>query len=400
MLLRNYELFSIEKSESIASMYDRFTLIINGLEGLGKTFSNSEKVKKILRCLPDEWEAKVTVIEEAKDLDTLSLDQLMGSLMTHEMKMNERKVAAPSKEIALQTSIKEGEESDKEEMVLAAKYVRNLFRQGNDFKKEVKKKEDKKKEQIICFECKKPDHMKVDCPQLKNKRRFKRRAFKVTLDDSDTESSESEQEEMANMCFMANTDDEVSSSNDFFSDNESPSPTYDELEKAYGKLCDLYERLATRYLNLKETNSSSSSKIEESLKEEICMLKTSLDKEKEKNKELADKLEKQKLTLEKFTQGTKALDIILGSQKCVFDKSGLGYKPKVNEKYFKNFFVKAKSRNEPTITCTYCNKKGHKAYSCYVRKYGAKAMKKVWKIKDIIPNMFGPEKAWVPRAPT
>jgi hypothetical protein len=125
-----------------------------------------------------------------------------------------------------------------------------------------------------------------------------------------------------------------------------------------------------------------------------------LKKEKDKNKDLTEKLEKQKFTLEKFTQGTKALDIILGNQRCVFDKCGIQYKPKINQKYFKNFFVKAKSRNEPKITCSYCNKNGHKAYACYVRKYGAKSMKKVWKKKGIISNIPGPGKVWVPKTPT
>ncbi|KAH1046516.1 hypothetical protein J1N35_037300, partial [Gossypium stocksii] len=36
------------------------------------------------------WEAKVTTIKEAKNLETLSLDELIGSLLTHEMRTNER----------------------------------------------------------------------------------------------------------------------------------------------------------------------------------------------------------------------------------------------------------------------------------------------------------------------
>ena len=32
--------------------------------------------------------------------------------------------------------------------------------------------------------------------------------------------------------------------------------------------------------------------------------------------------------------------MILASQKCVFDKKGLGYKSSNNKKYFKNYFVK------------------------------------------------------------
>ncbi|GAV83594.1 DUF4219 domain-containing protein/UBN2 domain-containing protein, partial [Cephalotus follicularis] len=68
----------------ISDMFTRFTTIINSLKNLGKSYSNQELVRKILRCLPKCWTPKVMAIEEAKDLSTLPLEQLLGSLMTHE----------------------------------------------------------------------------------------------------------------------------------------------------------------------------------------------------------------------------------------------------------------------------------------------------------------------------
>ena len=64
---RQYELFKMEQNESVYSMYTRFTDIVNTLRALGKTFSNSKKVKKIIRSLPKKWRPKRTAIEEAKD---------------------------------------------------------------------------------------------------------------------------------------------------------------------------------------------------------------------------------------------------------------------------------------------------------------------------------------------
>ena len=51
---------------------------------MGKTFSNSEKVKKIIRSLPKKWRPKRTAIEETKNLNTLPLDDLIGSLISYE----------------------------------------------------------------------------------------------------------------------------------------------------------------------------------------------------------------------------------------------------------------------------------------------------------------------------
>jgi hypothetical protein len=47
-------------------------------EALGKPIANSEKVQKILRELPSEWDPQVTAIMEAKDLDAIEFSSLTG----------------------------------------------------------------------------------------------------------------------------------------------------------------------------------------------------------------------------------------------------------------------------------------------------------------------------------
>ncbi|GAV65415.1 UBN2 domain-containing protein, partial [Cephalotus follicularis] len=84
MLVHEYELFQMNEDKDIKSMFTRFNKIINALQSLDKTFSNSELVRKILRCLPRSWMPKVTAIEEAKNLSILPLEDLLGSLMTYE----------------------------------------------------------------------------------------------------------------------------------------------------------------------------------------------------------------------------------------------------------------------------------------------------------------------------
>ena len=88
LLMRKYELFEMGDRETIMDMYTRFTHITNELKSLGKTFTTEELVRKILRFLPRSWEAKVTAIQEAKDLKILSLDELIGNLQTYELRRN------------------------------------------------------------------------------------------------------------------------------------------------------------------------------------------------------------------------------------------------------------------------------------------------------------------------
>ncbi|GAV71526.1 UBN2 domain-containing protein, partial [Cephalotus follicularis] len=52
MLVHEYELFLMHDNESISDMFTHFTTIVNSLKNLGKSYSNQELVRKILRCLP------------------------------------------------------------------------------------------------------------------------------------------------------------------------------------------------------------------------------------------------------------------------------------------------------------------------------------------------------------
>ncbi len=67
IFVHQYELFKMQGNETIKEMFTRFTQIVNSLNSLGKTFTNEEMVRKILRCLPKgKWGPKVTAIEEAQ----------------------------------------------------------------------------------------------------------------------------------------------------------------------------------------------------------------------------------------------------------------------------------------------------------------------------------------------
>jgi len=101
MLVHQYELFKMKDDESIEQMYSRFQTLVSGLQILKKSYVASDHVSKILRNLPARWRPKVTAIEEAKDLNTLSVEDLVSSLKVHEIGLNEHEPAKKVKSIAL-----------------------------------------------------------------------------------------------------------------------------------------------------------------------------------------------------------------------------------------------------------------------------------------------------------
>jgi hypothetical protein len=101
ILVHQYELFKMKDDETIDQMYSRFQTLVSGLKILKKSYVASDHVSKILRSLPASWRPKVTAIEEAKDLNTLSVEDLISSLKVHELSLNEHEPVRKVKSIAL-----------------------------------------------------------------------------------------------------------------------------------------------------------------------------------------------------------------------------------------------------------------------------------------------------------
>ena len=60
--------------------------MVNSLKGLDEKVEEGTIVQKVLTSLPDRFDSKISAIEEAKDLDTLKMDELHGILTTYEMR--------------------------------------------------------------------------------------------------------------------------------------------------------------------------------------------------------------------------------------------------------------------------------------------------------------------------
>ncbi|KAI4379930.1 hypothetical protein MLD38_006166 [Melastoma candidum] len=126
-LIHQYENFTMKGEESVEQMFQRLNLLVDALTHLSKYYTNSELVRKVLRILPKSWEAKKTAIEEAKDLSTLQLDQLMSSLMSYEMERTSQSdvkrasVAFKASEEPIEDSDNEAEIDLDDELAMIAK---------------------------------------------------------------------------------------------------------------------------------------------------------------------------------------------------------------------------------------------------------------------------------------
>ncbi|CAH9104519.1 unnamed protein product, partial [Cuscuta europaea] len=96
MLRRQYELLNMEPQESVSDYFNRILSITNLMKSCGETLKTRTIIEKILRTLPPQFDVTTSNIEESRDLDTMKIDELQGTLEVREHRLKERDAQKPS----------------------------------------------------------------------------------------------------------------------------------------------------------------------------------------------------------------------------------------------------------------------------------------------------------------
>ncbi|GKC49946.1 hypothetical protein Tco_1072691, partial [Tanacetum coccineum] len=136
---KEYE--QIFMDESIDSAFARFNTIITSLKALDEGYSSKKYVRKFLRALHLKWRAKVTVIEESKDLTSLSLDELIENLKVQEMIIKKDSEIVKAKVKRKSLALKAKKESSDEECSTSGSEDEEYTMAVRDFKKFFKRRE-------------------------------------------------------------------------------------------------------------------------------------------------------------------------------------------------------------------------------------------------------------------
>jgi len=84
ILRRNFEVLEMKLGESVTDYFEKVMLVANDMRNLGENMSDMKIVERILRTLTEKYNYIVFSIEESKDINHLSVDELQSSLLVHE----------------------------------------------------------------------------------------------------------------------------------------------------------------------------------------------------------------------------------------------------------------------------------------------------------------------------
>ncbi|WJX19410.1 hypothetical protein P8452_09112 [Trifolium repens] len=397
------------------------TVAKDAWEILKTTYEGTSKVKSSrLQLLHSKFDMKVTAIEEAQNIASMKVEEVVGSLQTFEMNFSD-KVEKKGKNIAF-TSNTDSKEADddtdtredlSEELVLLGKQFNkilkrvdrrprrnvqhiqpNISKQGNTSAKSKTEEEDRG---VQCFECEGYGHIRTECGTYLKKQK---KGLAVTWSDEDNFDNEADNVTANHVRAMTGV---------CFSDNDS----YDE-EFTFEELISMYKNMYLKSEEVCRTVVEQKNHIKQ-LKHDKQELQVKVISLQDEIKLLSFNLESMTKSVRMMGTGTKKLNEILSIKNHLNDPTGVGYEKTDSKETHQSNFIPAQKgfdnemmlphpaphqthahkKRSTTVKCHYCGKNGHSKSSCYKlhgypkkksqpqhRAYHAKARtKKEWKPK-------------------
>ena len=127
-LTTSFEEIKMEQDESSDEFYAKLKDIVNSAFNLGETIPKPKIVRKVLRSLPERFHAKITAIEESKDIDKIPLTELVGNLQIYRLGLTRIEKSSKSKSMALKAKSSDTDESSDDDDSKMKSYITRQFK--------------------------------------------------------------------------------------------------------------------------------------------------------------------------------------------------------------------------------------------------------------------------------
>lgn len=83
-LRRDFEYTRMQDDESLSGYITKLLELVNQMKSYGEDISDQRIIQKLLISLSREYDSIAEVIKETKDIETIGVQEVIGSLKSHE----------------------------------------------------------------------------------------------------------------------------------------------------------------------------------------------------------------------------------------------------------------------------------------------------------------------------
>ena len=267
----------MEEDESFDEFYAKLKDMVNSAFNLGEIISELKIVRKVLRSPLERFHAKITTIEESKDIDKIPLTEVVGNLQTYELGLTRIGKSGKSKSMTLKAKSSDTDESsENEDSKMKScitrqfkKFMKNANGKGFDkdcrqssfsqFKSQDKGKKDTRDDGQYTapsgpkyFWCQGFGHMKHECPTYL-KTIGKSKTLAVILSDTEPEDDSGNEDDGSLNAFTATINptegiiEDVDKKEELVESKFEKMDKLDDIHTAYVKLYKVSEKHENMY---------------------------------------------------------------------------------------------------------------------------------------------------------
>ncbi|MFS7989867.1 putative RNA-directed DNA polymerase [Helianthus anomalus] len=155
-LRREFEMPEMKTGETVTEYLGRVMIIANDMRNSGEDMPDVKIVEKVLRTMTESYNFVVCTIEESKDLDTMTVDELQSSLLIHEQKIRRKTNDEQVLKVENDQNASRGRGRGRGSFSRGRGRGRGRFQSDNrpPFDKSV----------IECYKCHQMGHFQYECP--------------------------------------------------------------------------------------------------------------------------------------------------------------------------------------------------------------------------------------------
>ena len=127
-LTTSFKEIKMKEDKSFDEFYAKLKDIVNSVFNLGETIPEPKIVRNVLRSRPKRFHAKITAIEESKDIDKILLTKLVGNLQTYELGLTRIGKSGKSKSMDLKVKSSDTNESSDNKDSKMKSYITRQFK--------------------------------------------------------------------------------------------------------------------------------------------------------------------------------------------------------------------------------------------------------------------------------